>query len=112
MAVGITRAAYEYARDYAKEGHAFGKPTTIVLVGLHREGDVGVPQPLAHHLPGNAFRHEQAPVGGASSTEAVTGKHRVVLARHARNRRLADACHLWDFATLTHRPGARAFYDQ
>ena len=26
MAVGVARAAYEYARDYAKERHAFGEP--------------------------------------------------------------------------------------
>src|SRR5262245_15368755 len=42
----------------------------------------------------------------------ASGKHRVVLARYARNRRLADVCHLWAFAALTASPGARAFYDQ
>ena len=26
MAVGVARAAFEYARDYAKERHAFGEP--------------------------------------------------------------------------------------
>jgi hypothetical protein len=36
----------------------------------------------------------------------------VVLARFARNRRLADACYLWAFAALTASPGARTFYDQ
>jgi hypothetical protein len=35
-----------------------------------------------------------------------------VLARHARNKRLADAIYLWAFAALTASPGARAFYDQ
>ena len=35
-----------------------------------------------------------------------------MLARYARNRRLADACYLWAFAALTASPGARAFYDQ
>jgi len=49
---------------------------------------------------------------GTSPITRASGKHRVVLARHARNRRLADACYLWAFATLTHSPGARAFYDQ
>ena len=34
-----------------------------------------------------------------------------MLARHARNRRLADACYLWAFAALSSSPGARAFYD-
>ena len=41
----------------------------------------------------------------------ASGKHRVVLARYARNRRLADVCYLWAFAALTASPGARTFYD-
>jgi transposase len=41
----------------------------------------------------------------------ASGKHRVVLARYARNRRLADTCHLWAFAAITASPGARVFYD-
>ena len=49
---------------------------------------------------------------GTSPITRASGKHRVVLARYARNRRLADACYLWAFATLTASPGARAFYDQ
>jgi hypothetical protein len=35
----------------------------------------------------------------------------VVLARFARNDRLADAIYRWAFAALTASPGARAFYD-
>jgi hypothetical protein len=35
----------------------------------------------------------------------------VVLARYARNQRLADAIYHWAFASLTTSPGARAFYD-
>lgn len=42
----------------------------------------------------------------------TSGKHHVVLARYARNRRLADACYLWAFAALSASPGARAFYDE
>jgi hypothetical protein len=49
---------------------------------------------------------------GTSPITRASGKHRVVLARYARNKRLADACYLWAFATLTHSPGARTFYDQ
>ena len=41
----------------------------------------------------------------------ASGKHRVVLARYARNRRLANTCHLWAFAAISASPGARAFYD-
>jgi hypothetical protein len=49
---------------------------------------------------------------GTSPITRASGKHRVVLARYARNKRLADACYLWAFATLTASPGARTFYDQ
>ena len=49
---------------------------------------------------------------GTSPITKASGKHRVVLARYARNRRLADACYLWAFAALTASPGAREFYDQ
>jgi len=41
----------------------------------------------------------------------ASGKHRVVLARYARNRRLADACYQWAFAAISASHGARAFYD-
>jgi Transposase/Transposase IS116/IS110/IS902 family len=49
---------------------------------------------------------------GTSPITRASGKHRVVLARYARNRRLADASYQWAFAALTTSPGARAFYDQ
>ena len=49
---------------------------------------------------------------GMSPITRASGKQHVVLARYARNRRLADACYLWAFAALTASPGARAFYDQ
>jgi hypothetical protein len=40
------------------------------------------------------------------------GRYATVLARHVRNKRLADAIYLWAFASLTASPGARTFYDQ
>lgn len=49
---------------------------------------------------------------GMSPITRASGKHHVVLARYARNKRLADACYQWAFATITASPGARAFYDQ
>jgi hypothetical protein len=49
---------------------------------------------------------------GTSPITKASGKRSVVLARYARNRRLADACYLWAFASLTASPGARSFYDQ
>ena len=48
---------------------------------------------------------------GTSPITRASGKHRVVLARYARNRRLADACYLWAFAAINASPGARGFYD-
>ena len=41
-----------------------------VLVGLHREGDVGVPEPLADDLYRDAVLDEQAAVGVAEIMEA------------------------------------------
>ena len=48
---------------------------------------------------------------GTSPITKSSGKGKVVLARFARNHRLADACYLWAFASLTASPGARAYYD-
>ncbi len=49
---------------------------------------------------------------GTSPITKSSGTRRVVLARYARNRRLADACYMWAFAALNASPGARSFYDQ
>ena len=49
---------------------------------------------------------------GTSPITRASGTRRAVLARYARNKRLADAIYLWAFASLTASPGARAFYDQ
>ena len=48
---------------------------------------------------------------GTSPITRASGTRRVVLARYARNRRLADATHQWAFCALTASPGARAYYD-
>ena len=49
---------------------------------------------------------------GTSPVTRASGTRRVVLARHARNKRLADAIYLWAFSALSTSPGARAYYDQ
>jgi transposase len=49
---------------------------------------------------------------GTSPITRASGTKRAVLARHVRNRRLADAICLWAFSALSTSPGARAFYDQ
>jgi transposase len=48
---------------------------------------------------------------GTAPITRASGKSRVVLARYARNRRLADALYQWAFSALQRSPGARALYD-
>jgi transposase len=49
---------------------------------------------------------------GMSPITKASGTKQIVLARHARNRRLGDALLLQAFAALNNSPGARAHYDQ
>jgi len=49
---------------------------------------------------------------GMSPITRASGTKRVVLARHMRNRRLADALYQQAFAALTASPGARGYYDR
>jgi transposase len=48
---------------------------------------------------------------GTAPITRASGRSRVVLARHIRNKRLADACYLWAFTALTKSPGARTYYN-
>ena len=48
---------------------------------------------------------------GMSPITRASGTRRVVLARYARNQRLADALYLQAFSAITTSPGARAYYD-
>jgi transposase len=48
---------------------------------------------------------------GTSPITRASGTRRIVLARYARNKHLADAAHQWAFCALTASPGARAYYD-
>ena len=48
---------------------------------------------------------------GTSPITRASGTKRAVLARHVRNRRLADAIYMWAFSSLSSSEGARAFYD-
>ncbi len=49
---------------------------------------------------------------GMAPVTRASGKTRVVLARYARNRRLADALYQQAFTALNASPGARAYYDR
>ena len=44
-----------------------------MLVGLHRERDVGVPKPFAHDLQREPVLDEQGPVGVAKIMKADVG---------------------------------------
>jgi transposase len=50
--------------------------------------------------------------GGMAPITRASGTRQVVLARVARNKRLADAIYLWAFCSLQGSPGARASYDR
>ncbi len=56
-------------------------------------------------------RSRRSYAGSAPITKA-SGTKTVVLARRARNRRLADACYLWAFSAISRSPGARSYYDR
>jgi hypothetical protein len=49
---------------------------------------------------------------GMAPITRASGTRRVVLARYARNRRLADALYQQAFTSLNTSPGARAYYDR
>jgi transposase len=49
---------------------------------------------------------------GTAPITRASGTRQVVLARIARNRRLADACYLWAFSAISSSPGSRALYDR
>ena len=49
---------------------------------------------------------------GTSPVTRASGRSRIVLARHSRNKRLADALDQWAFCSITRSPGARRYYDE
>jgi transposase len=49
---------------------------------------------------------------GTSPITRASGTRKVVLARYARNRRLADALQQWAFCAMRGSPGARTYYQQ
>lgn len=59
------------------------------------------------------FAHPKARknFAGTAPITKASGTRQVVLARVARNRRLADACYRWAFSALTRSPGSRRYYD-
>ncbi len=62
-----------------------------------------------HRYPDSRARKNDS---GMAPVTKTSGTKRVVLARHARNRRLADALYQQAFCALTSSPGARGTYDR
>jgi hypothetical protein len=73
-----------------------------------RPGPVGELGDAPGRYPDAKSRRNYA---GTSPITRASGTRRVVLARHARSKRLADAIYRWAFAALSASPGARAHYD-
>jgi hypothetical protein len=92
--------------------------------GRHRDADIVTSQPGLGPILGarvlaefgdDHLRYADAKArknyAGTSPITRASGTRRVVLARYARNKHLADATHQWAFCALTASPGARAYYD-
>ena len=60
------------------------------------------------------FRHrkQRKLVAGTAPVTKESGKSRYVHRRYVTNKGLLDVCMQWAFCSLTHSPGARAYYDR
>ena len=61
--------------------------------------------------PALPMREAARPTLRTAPITKASGRSMIVLARMARNRRLAAACERWAFCSLTLSPGARRYYD-
>jgi hypothetical protein len=89
-------------------------PDAAISAGLPGLGPVLGARVLSEFgdAPGRyADRRGRKSDAGTAPITRASGRRRVVVARHARNRRLADACFLWAFCSLTQSPGARRYDD-
>lgn len=90
----------------------------------HRDAQVYLSQPGLGRILGarvlaefgdDADRYADAKArrnyAGTSPITRASGKSRAVLARHVRNKHLADALYAQAFSSLSSSPGARAYYD-
>ncbi len=80
-------------------------PGLGVVLGARAMGEFGDDRTRFLHPKARKNYAGTAPITKASGTR------KVVLARVARNRRLADACYQWAFSALTRSEGARYRYD-
>src|SRR5437016_4342525 len=114
-------------REHLRGAHLEAPATLAEAYGAAVKATVGVLTEIIVSLPGLGFvlgarvlaefgddrtrfadaKGRKCYAGTAPITRA-SGKSKVVLARFAGNRRLADACYRWAFASLTASPEARA----
>src|SRR5215469_7857969 len=93
--------------------------------GRHRDADIYASQPglgiilsarLMAEFGDDPHRFADARArknyAGTAPITRASGRRKIVLARYARNRRLADALHQWAFCAMRGSPGARAHYQQ
>lgn len=105
----------QIARLEAELVEAFGRhPDAEILRSLPGLGDILGARVLAEfgdapdrYVDARARRN----YAGTSPVTRASGTSRAVVARLARNRRLADATYQWVLCALTRSPGARAYYD-
>ena len=108
----LTHQAVELERQLAErfEGH----PDAEILRSLPGLGPILGARVLAE-FGDDPTRYADAKArrcyAGSAPITRASGTRLVVLARVARNRRLADACYLWAFSALNASPGARRYYD-
>lgn len=109
---GLTHQIGQQERQLAErfEGH----PDAEILRSLPGLGLILGARVLAE-FGDDPTRYEDARArrcyAGSAPITRASGARLVVLARVARNRRLADACYLWAFSALGASPGARRYYD-
>jgi hypothetical protein len=93
-------------RQHAAAGIYLSQPGLGVVLAARVLGEFGDDPHRHTTAKGRKNYASTSPITRAS------GKKTAVLARYARNDRLADAVHQWAFASLRASPGARGYYDQ
>jgi hypothetical protein len=104
----IERLAAELSKDFRSHPDAeiyLSLPGLGDVLGARALGEFGDDRTRYSHPKGRKAYAGTAPITRASGTPMI------VLARLARNKRLADACYLWAFAALNGSPGCRRYYD-
>ena len=108
MGVQIARLAEELASGFEAHPDAevvLSLPGLGTILGARVLGEFG-DEPDRYASPKSRKNY-----AGTSPITRASGTKKNVLARHMRNRRLADAIDLWAFSSLAASPGARAYYD-